>query len=315
MHSKWASEMIQVNQMVLKITYFESGVNKVDLHIFSDASLEAMCMVAYLRKQDNGEVTFVIGKCRVAPIRSMTVAKLEMQVAVFRVRLRELNLEEHDIEVDRIVHWRDSTTVLQWLHASNNKQPVFVANRVAEILEKSTIDQWRHVEEKMDPADIATRGMTIEALKESEWLTGPAWQTETEDACPKAPEKLQFSIQEEQEPVLEAAVLEPAFQWERFGSFKKMIRVLSYCLRWRKRKSGEFLTVEVLNAAKLALLKRCQKESFHDAYEKICKGQPLPASDQLNKISPFLDENCCDYMADCSIQGKVMRSNTRSCYQ
>ena len=39
-----------------------------------------------------------IGKCRVAPIRNMTVAKLEMQAAVFGVRLRELILEEHDIE-------------------------------------------------------------------------------------------------------------------------------------------------------------------------------------------------------------------------
>ena len=76
---KWASEMVHVNRMVLKRTYFESGVNKVDLHIFSDASLEAMCMVAYLRKQENGEVAFVIGKCTVAPIRNMTVAKLEMQ--------------------------------------------------------------------------------------------------------------------------------------------------------------------------------------------------------------------------------------------
>ena len=48
-------------------------------------------MVAYFRKQDNGEVTFVIRKCRVAPIRNMTVANLEMQAAVFGVRLRELN--------------------------------------------------------------------------------------------------------------------------------------------------------------------------------------------------------------------------------
>ena len=50
--------MIHVNKMALKRTYFESSVNKVDLHIFSDASLEAMCMVAYLRKQENGEVAF-----------------------------------------------------------------------------------------------------------------------------------------------------------------------------------------------------------------------------------------------------------------
>ena len=113
--------------------------------------------------------------------------------------------------------------------------------------------------------------MTVEALKESEWLAGPAWLTETEDAWPKAPEKLQFSIQEEQEPFMEAAVMEPAFEWKRFGSFKKMIRVFSYCLRWKKRNSGKILTVEELNAAKLAVLKRCQKESFHDSYEKIYK--------------------------------------------
>ena len=174
---------------------------------------------------------------------------------------------------------------------ASRKQPVFVANRVAEILENSTIDQWRHVEGKMNPADIGTREMTVEALKEIEWLTWPAWLTETEDAWPKAPEKLQFSIQEEQEPVMEAAVMEPAFEWERFRSFKKMIREFSYCLRWKKSNSGEILTVEELNAAKVTVLKRCQKESFHDAYEKIYKGQPLSVSDQLNKLSPSLDEN------------------------
>ena len=100
---------------------------------------------------------------------------------------------------------------------------------------KIQLDQWRHVEGKLNPADIGTRGMTVEALKESEWLTGPAWLTETEDTWPKAPGMLKFSIREEPEPVMEAAVMEPAFKWENFGSFKKMIRVLSYCLRWRKK--------------------------------------------------------------------------------
>ena len=107
----------------------------------------------------------------------------------------------------------------------------------------------------------------------------------------KTPERLQFSIREEPEPVMEAAVMEPAFEWERFGSFKRMIRVFSYCLRWKKKNSGEILTFEKLNAAKLAILKRCQRESFHDAYEKISKRQPLSASDQLNELSPFLDKN------------------------
>ena len=90
-----------------------------------------------------------------------------MQAAVFGVRLRELILEEHDIEIDRTVHWTDSTTVLQWLHSANKKQQVFLANRVAEILGSSTIDQWRLVEGKLNPADIDTRGLTVKGLKES----------------------------------------------------------------------------------------------------------------------------------------------------
>ena len=55
----------------------------------------------------------------------------------------------------------------------------------------------------MKPADIGTRRMTIEALKENEWLTWPAWLTKTEDAWPKAPEKLQFSVREKPEPDME----------------------------------------------------------------------------------------------------------------
>ena len=62
-------------------------------------------------------------------------------------------------------------------------------------------------------------------------------------------------------------------------------------LRWTTRKSEGIFSVEDLNAPKLAFLKRCQKESFHDAYKTISKGQPLSSSDQLNKISSFLDEN------------------------
>ena len=65
--------------MVLKRTYVESGVKKVVLHYFPDASLEPMWMDAYLRKQEKSEKTIVIRKCRVPLFGNMIVAKLEMQ--------------------------------------------------------------------------------------------------------------------------------------------------------------------------------------------------------------------------------------------
>ena len=70
--------------------------------------------------------------------------------------------------------WTDSTTVIQWL-GSLDKQPIFVANRVPEILESTTVDQWFLVPTSDNPADGGTRGMCVENLQTSSWLTGPSF--------------------------------------------------------------------------------------------------------------------------------------------
>ena len=96
--------------------------------------------------------------------------------------MKQLIVDEDGVEIERTFFWTDSTTVLQWLHGADKRQPVFVANRVAEVRESSTIDQWRHVEGSLNPADIGTRGKSVHELEKSEWFTGPAWLREKEDA-------------------------------------------------------------------------------------------------------------------------------------
>ena len=44
----WASELSHMNEMTLKRNYLSENVEVVDLHVFADASLDAMCMVAFL---------------------------------------------------------------------------------------------------------------------------------------------------------------------------------------------------------------------------------------------------------------------------
>ena len=57
-----------MNQVSPKGTFpSQGGVNKVYLFISSVASLEVMCLDAYLRKQEIGAVNSVIGRSRVAP--------------------------------------------------------------------------------------------------------------------------------------------------------------------------------------------------------------------------------------------------------
>ena len=173
--SDWCFELREIRTMSINRLCFENGCTNLRLHIFTDSSEEAMCIAAYLQEETTLNSTYVIGKCRVAPIRHMTIPKLELQASVYGVCLRKQILSEHDVRIDKIYHWTDSSTVLQWLQAAHKKQQVSVANRAAEILENSSMDQWRHVKGVENPADIGTQGLSIEGLKECVWLNGLGW--------------------------------------------------------------------------------------------------------------------------------------------
>ena len=58
-----------------------------------------MCIVAYLQEDRTLRLTYVIGKCRVAPIRHITTPKLERQAAVYGVCLRKQIPSEHDVRI------------------------------------------------------------------------------------------------------------------------------------------------------------------------------------------------------------------------
>ena len=87
------------------------------------------------------------------------------------------------MKINSCSFWSDSTTALQWIHSSHRKN-LFVANRVAEILDTSDVSQW-NVCGINNPVDIGTREINIEELKRSEWLTGPAWLKRPESEWPE----------------------------------------------------------------------------------------------------------------------------------
>ena len=173
----WVNEMQTIRETLLPRRYFSAIPQNVQLHLFCDASLEAMCNLAYFRAESDAgnEVSFVLGKCRIAPIKQLFFPRLELQAALYSVPLKKMIVEEHDLLIDSVTHWTDSITVLQWLHSADRKHNVFVANRAAEILEASTVDEWKHIKGDLNPSDIGTRGITIEKLSERDWTSGPNW--------------------------------------------------------------------------------------------------------------------------------------------
>ena len=123
----WCADLPNLEHLVIPRSYFSHIVSEVELHMFGDASQDAFCAVAFLRARkhssDTPLVSFVVGKARVAPMKPLSIPKLELQVALLANRLKEKILAALTIRIDRDDMWTDSTTVLQWL-ASTEKQPV-----------------------------------------------------------------------------------------------------------------------------------------------------------------------------------------------
>ena len=67
--SDWCSELREIRTMSINRLYFENGCTNLRRHFFTDASEQAMSTVAYLQEEATLKPTYVIGKCRVAPIR------------------------------------------------------------------------------------------------------------------------------------------------------------------------------------------------------------------------------------------------------
>ena len=65
--------------------------------------------------------------------------------------------------------WTDSTSVLQWLN-STTKHPIFIVNRVCEILEKTSVDGWNHVASSDKQADASFHCMSAEVFQVSSWV-------------------------------------------------------------------------------------------------------------------------------------------------
>ena len=124
----------------------------LELHVFADASSCAYGAVAYLRFKSNSEFkcSFVIGKSRIAPFKenSLSIPKLELQVAVTTSRIKIKIMEELKETVTNVFLWSDSKTVLNYSHNDYSNFGVYVTHRVNEILNSTNIEDWQYVPTK-----------------------------------------------------------------------------------------------------------------------------------------------------------------------
>ena len=147
------------------------------LHHFADASELGYGTVSYIRMMnDEGRVhcALLLGKARVAPLKQITIPRMELAAATLAVRVDKNVKKELDIRVNETFFWTDSMTVLRYISNETARFHTFVANRVTVIREGSSPRQWRYVESSQNPADECSRGQPVDVfLRNERWLNGP----------------------------------------------------------------------------------------------------------------------------------------------
>ena len=190
--SRWLDDLSKLEEVKIDRCFRPKGFVKVQetqLHLFSDASRQGYSSVAYLRFEDvEGRVhcSFVMGKARLAPIREISIPRLELTAAVISVKLSHAIRDELDLTVNKVIYWTDSSSVLKCINNETKRFHTFESNRLTIIHDGSAPQEWRYVNRDENPADDGSKGLKLDVLiKNNRWLTGPKFLWKGGEYWPK----------------------------------------------------------------------------------------------------------------------------------
>ena len=270
------------------------------LCIFSDASNEAFGACAYIRWQTESSsfnIRFIAAKSRVAPLKPLTVPRLELQGAVLAPRPYQSIIEETRIQFMKAVFLTDSNIVLSCIRSQAREFKPFVSARVAEIQSNSDPSQWRHVPGEFNVADDVSRGIPVECLTDR-WKHGPEFLGLPEDDWPNEEFAAdQSGVEKERrkpQVVMKLAQQPELIDCKKVSNWRRLVRVSTYVLRfisnlrtqWEKKNTAESsnetndgpLTPQELQDAEIYWVKESQKSLLG----RLKKGDS-------QKLSPFTE--------------------------
>lgn len=268
---------------------------------FADASERGYGSVIYLQVINGTDISIrlVCSKSKVSPLKTVSVARLELCAVVLLSKLMRKVYNNFDTlyKLNKVYGFTDSKVVLCWINSSPHRWQTFVANRVVKILDNLPANCFYHVAGVENPADCLSRGLTpSKLLNHPLWFNGPTWASRDPSEWPIQGSD-QISVQEipEAKPGVYAIVTNditsPIYVLaQRISSWSKLLKVIVFIFRFIKRLPRTYsLSNADLNFAENQVLRVLQHKHFEDDIRRLKSNDNC--SSTLQKLKPFLDDS------------------------
>lgn len=281
-----------------------------ELHHFSDASMKSYGCCTYMRsiaKDGNIHVSFVVSKSKVAPIKQITIPRLELQAALLAAKVDYMLKRQLDFELAPSWFWVDSELVLKYINNESRKFHVFVGNRVSAIRQLTESSQWHHIGGKFNPADVVSRGQDMKNWDVSQWNSGPDFLWDYKNAWNIA--EVDPTISDDDTEVrkmsksacfltnVEDSLLK---LFAYYSSWYRLKRAVAWWLRLKERLKTRsvtvvdkysFLTVSEIQTSEVAILKCAQWQFFAKEIVRLSKGEVVCEKSSIKSLDPFVDKD------------------------
>ncbi|GFX68474.1 uncharacterized protein TNCV_2004881 [Trichonephila clavipes] len=302
-----------INNIEIPRLIFVAFPEVIEIHGFADASERCYGAAVYCKSKNLKSETLVqliTSKSRVAPIKSLTIPRLELCAAVLLAKLVKRGVAALQLETAELYLWSDSMIVLAWLRKEPMDLKTFVQNRVAKIQELYPNQLWRHVPSDQNPSDLVSRGVDPDKLlQQNLWFNGPTFLSGDDypNRTINCKEKL-----DEYSSELKNCVNE---QIENFQSvlnihvngflndllnlsnnYMTILRVLSFIFRFVEnlkdinRVAGPLTTKEFEKAETFLVKKVQEQEFFSDINHLKSKGSVLPNTVHIELVSDLTSQ-------------------------
>lgn len=303
---QWRRELPALSNIQIPRCYFPQGFHTavVQLHGFCDASEDAYAGVVYIRlmdAHDNVHISLVVSKTKVAPIKRLTIPRLELCGAHVLAKLLHHVREVLSVPLHNVFGWTDSSIVLSWMNGNPRRFKTYVGNRISCIMDLIPPERWRHVRGIENPADCSSRGIfPTELLHHDLWWSGPPWLRLPSTEWPSQSVSLPTESEEEKRELCMLTIVRrrnPIIPYDRFSSFTRLKRVTAWVFRFvnnckkKEDKVTSCLTVNELISAESYWISLAQQDHFPSEIRELEVKGMISTTSSLLTLCPQLDPN------------------------